>query len=58
MKIVLSVLMPLLCNSIQYSCCIFRDEDAIKESGETSFAGEIKKAEQMWHHRGDETRDL
>ena len=40
------------------ACCIFRDEDAIQGIGETSFAGEIKKAEQMWHHRAGETRDL
>ena len=40
------------------ACCIFRDEDEPRGSGETSFAGEIKKEEQMWHHRAGETRDL
>ena len=29
-----------------------------QRAGETSFAAEIKKAEQMWRHRAGETRAL
>ena len=40
------------------ACCIFSEETVDQSAGETSFAAEIKKAEQMWRHRAGETRAL
>ena len=40
------------------ACCIFSEETVDQKAEETSIAAEIKKAEQMWHHRAGETRAL